>query len=111
MPRYGLDRLLTDSQIIDAAEFVLSLTGRSTDTAAAARGRTVFADQCASCHGADGKGNQDQGAPNLYGGSRQAVVESIRTGRGGMMPAWAGRLDPVTIKALAVYVHSLGGGK
>ncbi|MGE0848459.1 MAG: cytochrome-c oxidase, cbb3-type subunit III [Hyphomicrobiaceae bacterium] len=117
MPRYGLDKLLTDSQIIDAAEFVLSLTGRSTDTAAAARGRTVFADQCASCHGADGKGNQDQGAPNLadeiwlYGGSRQAVVESIRTGRGGMMPAWAGRLDPVTIKALAVYVHSLGGGK
>lgn len=117
MPRYGLDKLLTDSQIIDAAEFVLSLTGRSTDTAAAARGRTVYADQCASCHGADGKGNQDQGAPNLadeiwlYGGSRQAVVESIRTGRGGMMPAWAGRLDPVTIKALAVYVHSLGGGK
>ena len=117
MPRYGLDKLLTDSQIIDAAEFVLSLTGRSTDTAAVARGRTVYADQCASCHGADGKGNQDQGAPNLadeiwlYGGSRQAVVESIRTGRGGMMPAWAGRLDPVTIKALAVYVHSLGGGK
>ena len=38
-------------------------------------------------------------------------MESIRTGRGGMMPAWAGRLDPVTLKALAVYVHSLGGGQ
>ena len=47
----------------------------------------------------------------LYGGSKAAIVESIRTGRGGMMPAWAGRLDPVTLKALAVYVHSLGGGQ
>jgi cytochrome c oxidase cbb3-type subunit 3 len=60
---------------------------------------------------------QEQGAPDLtdaiwlYGNSRQAIVESIRTGRGGMMPAWTGRLDPVTLKSLAVYVHSLGGGK
>ena len=117
MPRYGLDKLLDDRQINDAAEFVLSLSSKSTDPVAVARGRTVFADQCASCHGPDGKGKQEQGAPNLadeiwlYGGTRQAIVESIRTGRGGMMPAWAGRLDPVTIKSLAVYVHSLGGGK
>jgi len=117
MPRYGLDKLLEDAQITDAAEYVLSLSGRSTDAAAANRGQTLFADQCASCHRVDGKGKQDQGAPNLsddiwlYGGSKQAVVESIRTGRGGMMPAWVDRLDPVTIKMLAVYVHSLGGGK
>jgi cytochrome c oxidase cbb3-type subunit 3 len=117
MPRYGLDKLLEDGQINDAAEYVLSFTGKSTNPAAAARGEKVFADQCASCHGSDGKGKQDQGAPNLadeiwlYGGSKQAVVESIRTGRGGMMPAWSGRLDPVTLKSLAVYVHSLGGGK
>jgi cytochrome c oxidase cbb3-type subunit III len=117
MPRYGLDKLLEDAQITDAAEYVLSLSGRSTDAAAANRGQTVFADQCASCHGVDGKGKEDQGAPNLtddiwlYGGSKQAVVESIRTGRGGMMPAWVDRLDPVTLKMLAVYVHSLGGGK
>ncbi|SRR5581483_8421450 len=117
MPRYGLDKLLEEAQIVDAAEYVLSLSGKSTDAAAAGRGAKVFADQCASCHGTDGKGKLDQGAPNLtdgiwlYGGSRQAVIESIRTGRGGVMPAWVGRLDPVTIKALAVYVHSLGGGK
>ena len=104
-------------QIADVAEYVLSLSGKSSDPAAVARGQKVFADQCANCHGPDGKGKQDQGAPNLadgiwlYGGSRQAIVESIRTGRGGMMPAWVGRLDPVTIKSLAVYVHSLGGGK
>jgi cytochrome c oxidase cbb3-type subunit III len=117
MPRYGLDKLLDDKQINDVAEFVLSLSGKATDRSAAVRGEKVFADQCALCHGPDGKGKQDQGAPNLtdeiwlYGDSKGAILESIRTGRGGMMPGWAGRLDPVTIKALAVYVHSLGGGK
>jgi cytochrome c oxidase cbb3-type subunit 3 len=117
MPRYGLDKLLEEGQIDDAAQYVLSLTGKSTDQAAAARGQKLFADQCASCHGADGKGKQELGAPNLadaiwlYGSSKQAIIESIATGRGGVMPAWAGRLDPVTVKALAVYVHSLGGGK
>jgi cytochrome c oxidase cbb3-type subunit 3 len=117
MPRYGLDKLLDDKQISDSAEYVLSLTGKASDQAAVARGKTLFAEQCATCHGADGKGKQEQGAPNLtdaiwlYGDSRQAIVESIRTGRGGMMPAWAGRLDPETLKALAVYIHSLGGGK
>jgi cytochrome c oxidase cbb3-type subunit 3 len=117
MPRYGLDKLLDDKQINDAAEYVLSLSGKAGDQAAEARGKAIFAEQCAACHGPDGKGKQEQGAPNLtdaiwlYGDSRQAIIESIRTGRGGMMPAWAGRLDPTTLKALAVYVHSLGGGK
>ena len=117
MPRYGLDKLIEDAQINDVAEYVLALSGKGTDVTAAGRGQKVFAEQCVACHGADGKGKQEQGAPNLtdeiwlYGGSKPAVVESIRTGRGGAMPAWAGRLDPVTIKALAVYVHSLGGGK
>jgi cytochrome c oxidase cbb3-type subunit 3 len=117
MPRYGLDKLLDDGQINDVAELVLSLTGKSTELAAVGRGQTLFAEQCASCHGVDGKGKQDQGAPNLaddiwlYGGTKPAIVESIRTGRGGMMPAWVSRLDPVTIKALSIYVHSLGGGK
>ncbi len=117
MPRYGVDKLMDDGQINDAAEFVLSLTGKSSDPMAVARGQKVFAEQCASCHGPEGKGQQEQGAPNLtdeiwlYGGTKPAIVESIRTGRGGVMPAWAGRLDPVTIKALTVYVHSLGGGK
>jgi len=117
MPRYGLDKLLDDRQIDDAAEYVLSLTGKSTAPTAVGRGQKIYADQCAACHGPDGKGKQEQGAPNLtdeiwlYGGSKQAVVDSIKTGRGGVMPAWIGRLDPVTLKSLAVYVHSLGGGK
>ena len=66
---------------------------------------------------ADAKGKLDQGSANLtdsiwlYGGSKEAIVESIRTGRGGVMPLWTGRLDAPTLKSLAVYVHSLGGGK
>jgi cytochrome c oxidase cbb3-type subunit 3 len=117
MPRYGLDKLLDDAQINDAAEYVLSLSGKPTDATAAGRGQKLFAEQCVTCHGPDGKGSQEFGAPNLtdaiwlYGGSKAAILESIRTGRGGIMPAWTGRLDAVTLKSLAVYVHSLGGGK
>jgi len=117
MPRFGVDKLLEDSQINDVVEFLLSLSRKSTDSAAANRGEKLFGEQCASCHGADAKGKQEQGAPNLtdaislYGDSKQALLESVRTGRGGSMPAWAGRLDAATIKALAVYVHGLGGGK
>ena len=64
-----------------------------------------------------GKGNQELGAPNLtdgiwlFGSDEATIIEVITKSRGGVMPAWAGRLDPITIKALAYYVHSLGGGE
>lgn len=117
MPRFGLDGALTNAQIADTAEYVLSLSGKSADPAASERGKPVFAENCTSCHGEDGKGNRDLGAPNLadaiwlYGSAKTDVVRSIETGRGGVMPAWAGRLDAATIKKLAIYVHSLGGGE
>jgi cytochrome c oxidase cbb3-type subunit 3 len=117
MPKFGVDKLLEPAQINDTAEFVLSLSNKSTDAAATGRGAPIYKEQCASCHGEAGKGMAEQGAPNLtdgiwlYGGDKNSVVESISTGRGGVMPAWAGRLDAVTLKSLAVYVHSLGGGK
>lgn len=117
MPRFGLDKLLEPAQINDVAEYVMSLGDRTTDAEAAGRGKAIYAEQCAACHGDDGKGNVELGAPNLvdqtwlYGGDKDAILTSIRTGRGGKMPTWTGRLDPVMIKALTVYVHSLGGGK
>ena len=82
-----------------------------------AAGKKIFADTCAVCHGEDGKGKRELGAPNLtdaiwlYGSGKASVIEGVWNGRGGVMPAWAGRLDDVTIKALAVYVHSFGGGE
>src|SRR5262245_2391357 len=103
MPRYGLEELLDEAQIADAAEYVLSLSGKATDADAAGRGQKVFAETCTTCHGADAKGNKEFGAPNLtdaiwlYGGTKAAIVESIGSGHGGVMPAWTGRLDPVTV--------------
>lgn len=117
MPRFGLDDILTADQINDVAEYVLSLSDRATDPAAVERGQPVFADNCAACHGESGQGMQELGAPRLndaiwlYGGDKATIVETVTRSRSGVMPAWAGRLDDVTIKQLAVYVHSLGGGE
>jgi cytochrome c oxidase cbb3-type subunit 3 len=117
MPRFGADGILKRAEINDVAEYVLSLSGPRLDRAAVERGRPIFAENCAGCHGEKGEGNQEVGAPNLgdkiwlYGGSKADVVESITNARAGSMPAWGGRLDDATIKMLTIYVHSLGGGK
>jgi cytochrome c oxidase cbb3-type subunit 3 len=119
MPRFGADNILTAGQIGDVAEYVRSLSKQVHDAAAAERGKAIFHGDgaCATCHGEDGKGNQEVGAPSLtaniwlYGGSKADIVTSITNGRSGVMPAWAEKLDPETIKKLAVYVHSLGGGQ
>jgi cytochrome c oxidase cbb3-type subunit 3 len=116
MPAFGRSGILTEPQIGDVAEYVLSLSDRTDDKGSAERGAKVFTANCTPCHGPDGKGNQALGAPNLtdelwlYAGDKATIANTIRGGRGGVMPAWAGRLDPETIKELAVYVHSLGGG-
>jgi cytochrome c oxidase cbb3-type subunit III len=117
MPAFGKNGILTEPQIDDAAEYVLSLSGRADDADAAGRGAKLFAANCTPCHGADGKGKQAIGAPDLtdelwlYAGDKTTIATTIRGGRGGVMPAWAHRLDPETIKELAIYVHSLGGGQ
>jgi cytochrome c oxidase cbb3-type subunit 3 len=96
------------------ADHVLSLSGKGP---ANAQGAQIFADNCAICHGADGTGLRQFGAPNLadaiwlYGSGKDQVVRQISGPRHGVMPAWGERLDPVTIKMLAAYVHSLGGGE
>jgi cytochrome c oxidase cbb3-type subunit 3 len=118
MLAFGHDGVLKKDEIVTAANYVRSLSGLSTAPGYdAAAGKKIFAENCASCHGEDGKGNQEFGAPNLtdkiwlYGSDEATLIETITNGRAGVMPAWIGRLDPVTIKALTVYVHSLGGGK
>ncbi len=117
MPAFLADGLLQVKQIDDVAEYVLSFGGKATDTAAAGRGRPIFAEQCVACHGEKGEGNAELGAPSLadgiwlYGGDKASIANSIRYSRRGVMPAWQGRLDEATLKQLAVYVHSLGGGK
>lgn len=117
MPAFGRDEILKPDEIRDLAEFVLALSGRGTDPAAAARAKEAFVNNCAACHGEDGKGKREFGAPDLtdadwlYGGDEATIIETITNARSGVMPTWAGRLDAPTINALAVYVHSLGGGE
>lgn len=117
MPAFGRDQLLEPAQITDVAEYVVSISGGKADIDAAARGKAVFVEQCVACHGEGGKGNPELGAPNLtdriwlYGGTKEAILQSIRNSRAGVMPAWEGRLSSETVKQLAIYVHSLGGGQ
>lgn len=117
MPAFVKDEVLTPKQAQDVAAYVLSLSGRTANVQAAERGKTVFAENCVACHGPKGAGNREFGAPNLtddiwlYGGDFKDIVTTVSNSRHGVMPAWEGRLSPVTLKMLAVYVHSLGGGE
>ncbi|WP_308911593.1 cytochrome-c oxidase, cbb3-type subunit III [Pseudokordiimonas caeni] len=117
MPRFLADGILDRDGVLDVTEYVLSLSGKAEDEARVARGAVIYEEQCVACHMEGGAGSHDLGAPKLsdaiwlYGGDRAAVYETVAYARRGVMPAWAGRLDEATIKQLALYVYSLGGGE
>ncbi|MEQ1808892.1 MAG: cytochrome-c oxidase, cbb3-type subunit III [Terricaulis sp.] len=121
MPAFGRDNMLTDAQISDVTEQVVAMSGARArlhpDLRAAARGALVYQEQCAVCHGATGTGDRALGAPSLtddvwlYGGSREEIRRQIELGRGGVMPSWERRFDDGTLRALAYYVHQMGGGE
>ena len=112
MPAF--EDVLTPGEISAVVSHVQSLSGKARPNAS---GAALFATNCASCHGADGKGLREFGAPNLsdtiwlYGGDRTTLTETIRYSRQGVMPRWNDKLNSATIKMLAAYVHSLGGGE
>ncbi|MBY8965845.1 cytochrome-c oxidase, cbb3-type subunit III [Algiphilus sp.] len=76
----------------------------------------TFQRNCMACHGPDGQGNPLMGAPNLrngewlYGGSEEAVRQSILFGRNGNMPAFGNALSALDIDLLAAYVLGLNEG-
>ncbi len=117
MPAFLKDEVLKIEQINDVAEYVLSLSKNSKDAAAVARGAPIYKENCVSCHAEGGAGNKEFGAPALnnniwlYGGDRAAIRETISNSRKSVMPAWGPLLGKDMIKKLAIYVHSLGGGK
>ena len=118
MPAYGTDGILTSEEIDLMADYVMSISGQIELPAEQKEaGATIYTEQCAGCHGDEGKGLTELGAPNLtdsiwlYGGEKADLVETIHYSRAGVMPGWVDRLDPATIKQLTVYVHSLGGGQ
>lgn len=117
MPAFG--EILEPKEITQVASFVASLSGKAEDSGAEdiAAGKEIFAQNCAACHGEDGKGNRELGAPDLtdaiwfYGSSLPDIAAQVRAPKHGVMPAWQARLGDTTVKELAVYVHSLGGGE
>jgi cytochrome c oxidase cbb3-type subunit III len=112
MPAF--EGVLDAGQVSAVTGHVLSLSGKAKGNPAGAQ---LFAENCAACHGPAGAGMPAMGAPALndaiwlYGSSEGAVRKQVLAPRHGVMPAWQGRLDPVTIKMLAAYVHSRGGGQ
>ena len=117
MPKFGADGLLEPAQIDAVVQHVRALSGQEHDAALATEGATVFMDNCSSCHMEDGTGDRAQGAPNLtdaiwlYGGDVASLTETVTNARFGVMPNWSARLSEAEIRAVASYVHGLGGGE
>jgi cytochrome c oxidase cbb3-type subunit 3 len=102
----------THDDALDVANYVRSLSKSVHDPVRAARGQPKFA-ICATCHGPEGKGNPQIGAPNIgntvlrYGSSVDAVASAIEHGHHGVMPAWKDVLTPAQVHLVAAYVYSL----
>ncbi|MEY8829215.1 cytochrome-c oxidase, cbb3-type subunit III [Sedimentitalea sp. XS_ASV28] len=117
MPAFGRDEILEPEQVDQVVNYVMSLSGTPQDASKVAAGAEVYADNCVSCHGEDGTGDREQGAPNLadaiwlYGGDYDTLTATVHGSRFGVMPAWTSRLTEAQIRAVSVYVHQLGGGE
>ena len=117
MPAFGRDGILTAAQVQDVVSHVRVIAGDEKPSASAQRGAELYTANCAVCHGVGGEGDRAFGAPKLadaiwlFGGDRKSLTNTITNARYGVMPSWGNRLDPVTVKMLATYVHSLGGGE
>ena len=114
MLAFGAEEILEPPQIKAVTNHVLKLGGSGEGSE---EGAAIFEEQCSACHGEDGKGLRELGGPNLtdgiwlYGGDADAITAQIMAPKHGVMPAWIDRIDDVSIKQVAIYVHSLGGGE
>ena len=126
MPAFLTDNILSKAEILEVTDYVLSLSGKANTTDI---GKVIYQEQCSSCHGDNGKGMQEVGAPNLTdaiwlfshydGGDSESdlamlksdMYETIAKARNVKMPYWEDKLREETIRQLSVYVHALGGGE
>ena len=116
MPAFEDDESLTRSEVALLVDYVIGLSAPETDLNPAPNpaAATLFTDNCASCHGEQGRGQIETGTPNLtdalwlYGGDAVAIRATLWTGRQGQMPAWEGRLTETDRKILTLYVLDLG---
>jgi len=104
---------LTDDEVENVTEYVMSLAGRDVDQTASDMGKQVFGKICLACHLPTGTGNQALGAANLtdstwlYGSDRGSILETIKNGRTGVMPAHGEFLGEDKVHLLSAYVYSL----
>jgi len=118
MQAFGRDGILDREAIGNVVDYVLSLskpgTAGSNGADSVAAGAEVFAENCVACHGEDGSGNIELGAPDLtddfwiYDGDRFSIYKTVYGGRQGHMPHWEGRLSALERKILTLYVLDLG---
>ncbi len=117
MPAFGRDGILDAKQIDDLVSHVRVISRQEKPSASSARGAALFSANCAVCHGAGGEGGRSVGAPKLtdaiwlYGGDFDSIRETVWNARYGQMPGWSDRLTEAQIRAVATYVHQLGGGE
>ena len=113
MPAFGRDGMLKRDEMENVVAYVMSLSRRQAGKEGAERiaaGKAVFAANCAACHGPEGLGNPEVGAPNLvdhywvHGSDANALYADVWGGLQGQMPAWEGRLSPIERKVLVLYI-------
>ncbi len=114
MPAFGHDQMIPAADVDKVVAFVQTLSDPSAAKDAppgqVEAGQKIFAANCAACHGDDGKGKTDLGAPNLtdkfwiYGGDKQTIINTVWYGRQGRMPTWENRLSALDRKILALYL-------
>ncbi len=115
MPAFA--EILSEEEIAALVQYVLSISGQEHDAVMAETGSLLFLDNCSACHGENALGMRDIGAPNLtdaiwlYGGDAETLQHSISVGPFGVMPPWGERLGEANVRAVATYVHQLGGGE
>lgn len=116
MPAFG--EFMSEEEIASLVSHVQVISGQEGNQDLAAAGSELYLDNCASCHGDEGKGDRFQGAPDLtdriwlFGGDEAALTETITNARFGVMPSWSARgMSEADIRAVSLYVHQLGGGE
>jgi cytochrome c oxidase cbb3-type subunit 3 len=113
MPAKGVMPNMTDTQVDQVVNYVLSFSNRAKDPESVEAGKAVFMQACTACHGVDGKGMQALGAPNLtdnvwlYGSTFDWIRQTVLHGRQNQMPAQSGRLSQDQIQILAAYVYGM----
>ena len=115
MLAFGRAGILSGEEIRTVVAYVQSLSGGgSAPPETVAAGAELFAANCVACHGDDGSGSTELGAPNLraghwsYGGDAATLYRTVHDGRRGWMPGWEGRLSLPDRKILTVYLQTLG---